>query len=46
VEQGVVTLEGTVDWNFERLNAADAIRNLAGVVRVNNFISVAPATTS
>lgn len=45
VEQGVVTLEGIVDWNFERLNAADAIRNLAGVIRVNNFISVSPTTT-
>jgi osmotically-inducible protein OsmY len=46
VEQGVVTLEGAVDWNFERQNAVDAIRNLAGVIRVNNFISVAPAATS
>lgn len=45
VEEGVVTLEGVVDWNFERQNAADAIRNLAGVVRVNNFVSVAPYTT-
>jgi len=45
VEQGVVTLEGIVDWNFERQNAADAIRNLAGVIRVNNFISVSPTTT-
>ena len=45
VEQGTVTLEGSVDWNFQRQNAVDAIRNLPGVIRVCNFISLTAAAT-
>ncbi|HVU94129.1 MAG TPA: BON domain-containing protein [Puia sp.] len=46
VEDGVVTLDGQVDWNFQRQNAVDAIQNLIGVIRVNNFIVVKPSPTS
>lgn len=46
VEAGIVTLEGEVDWNFQRQNAVNAIQNLIGVVRVNNFIVVKQAPTS
>ena len=46
VEGGIVTLEGELEWNFQRQNAADAIRNLTGVLRVNNFIAVKPAATT
>ena len=46
VEDSVVTLEGQVDWNFQRLAAADAIRNLPGIVRVNNYVVVKPTATS
>lgn len=45
VESGVVTLEGEVDWNFQRVNAVGAISNLPGVLRVNNFIVLRPAAT-
>jgi len=31
VENGWVTLSGEVDWNYQRLDAADVIRNLIGV---------------
>ncbi|MDR3714227.1 MAG: BON domain-containing protein [Puia sp.] len=42
VEGGAVTLEGEVEWNFQRLAAANAIQNLIGVRKVNNFIVVRP----
>ena len=45
VENGIVTLEGMVDWNFQRNAASDAIRNLAGVKRVDNLIYVKPYVT-
>lgn len=42
VENGVVRLEGEVDWEFERSNAKSAIKNLAGVNGVINLISIKP----
>jgi osmotically-inducible protein OsmY len=45
VEDGVVSLDGTVDWLYQRQNAFDAVRNLAGVVLVNNNIVVAASPT-
>lgn len=42
VEKGVVTLEGDVEWNYQREAAADAIKNLYGVRMVHNFITVKP----
>lgn len=46
VEDSVVTLEGKVDWNYQRQSAADAIRYLPGIVRVDNFITVKAVATS
>jgi osmotically-inducible protein OsmY len=46
VEKGVVSLTGEVDWNFQRQAALDAVKDLAGVTRVNNYISVKPGVTS
>lgn len=46
VEKGVVTLTGEVDWNFQRQAAVDAVKNLAGITRVNNYITVKPGVTS
>ena len=46
VEDSVVTLEGEVDWNYERQAAVDSIRYLPGVVRVDNLITVKAAATS
>lgn len=45
VEDGVVTLEGTVDWNFQRTAAADTIKYLSGVRSVNNHIVIKPGIT-
>jgi osmotically-inducible protein OsmY len=46
VEKGVVSLTGEVDWNYQRQAAVDAVKNLAGVTRVNNYIVVKPGVTS
>jgi len=46
VENGVVTLEGEVDWNFQREAARDSVNNLAGVRQINNFITVKPKVTA
>jgi len=43
VEDGVVTLSGDVEWNYQRQAAVTAIQNMAGIKRVNNFILVKPS---
>lgn len=40
VSEGWVTLEGTVDWRFQRTAAEDAVAELAGVLGVSNLIHV------
>lgn len=40
VEDGVVTLEGEVEWPYQRINAFNAVENLTGVRMVNNFIKL------
>jgi len=40
VDDGWVTLEGTVSWNYQRVRAEKAVRYLAGVRGVNNQITV------
>jgi osmotically-inducible protein OsmY len=40
IDDGAVTLEGSVTWNFERDAAEQAVRNLTGVVAVYNVISL------
>jgi osmotically-inducible protein OsmY len=42
VEDGVVTLEGDVEWEYQRKAAKDAIENLPGVRDVFNYITVKP----
>lgn len=42
VEKSRVTLEGTVDWQYQRASAADGVRYLTGVRDVNNHIVVNP----
>jgi osmotically-inducible protein OsmY len=46
VENGVVTLSGELDWNYQRQAAVDAVHNLAGITRINNFITIKPGMTS
>lgn len=40
VEDGVVTLDGEVEWDYQRNAAKNAVERLAGVRRINNFISI------
>jgi osmotically-inducible protein OsmY len=42
VKNGFITLEGMVDWKFEKDAAAAAVRNLLGVRGVSNQIEVKP----
>jgi VCBS repeat-containing protein len=46
VSNGWVTLEGNVDWRYQRDASARAVRNLAGVRGVTNNIGVAAASVS
>lgn len=42
VEDGVVTLEGDVEWGYQRKAVKDSIENLPGVRDVLNYIIVKP----
>ena len=42
VFQGWITLEGTVSWNYQRVAADEAVRNLMGVTGVSDLIEVKP----
>ena len=45
VEDGIVTLEGEVDWNFQRRIAQELLSGLSGVRSIVNNISVKPLVT-
>ena len=40
VENGWLTLDGEVDWQYQRASATRAVRNLAGVKGVSNMITL------
>jgi len=42
VRDGWITLEGSVDWQYQRIAADEAVRYLIGVKGVNNLIAVSP----
>ncbi len=42
VDDGWIKLTGEVDWQFQRVAAENALRNLWGVVGVSNLIAVKP----
>jgi osmotically-inducible protein OsmY len=44
VSGGVVTLSGSVNWQFERRAAEDDVAKLSGVVAINNDIEIVPET--
>ncbi len=46
VQQGAVTLEGLVTWNYQRDAAERAIRHLRGVVAVYNSITLKPEASA
>jgi osmotically-inducible protein OsmY len=43
VEKGYVTLSGDVDWQYQRLAAADSVRFLMGVTGVSDQIGIKPS---
>ena len=43
VEGGWLTLTGDVEWQYQRLNAEDHVRYIAGVIGINNQIAIKPA---
>lgn len=46
VEKGWLTLEGQVDWQFQRQQAHDAVAHLSGVKGVSNLLTLAPQPNS
>lgn len=45
VEDGVVSLEGEVTWDYQRIAARNAVEFLTGVRRINNYLTVKPLVT-
>jgi osmotically-inducible protein OsmY len=43
VQNGLVTLSGEVDWWYQKSAAEDTVRNLMGVVFINNKITIKPS---
>jgi osmotically-inducible protein OsmY len=46
VERGVITLDGTVDWQFQKAAADRAVHKLTGVTGVINRIAVEPQVSA
>lgn len=46
VEGGCLTLSGQVKWQYQRLDATDAVRHLPGVTAVSNQIAIQPAVSA
>ena len=46
VRDGYVTLDGTVDWNFQREAAERAVRHIAGVRNIGNIITIKQVASS
>jgi osmotically-inducible protein OsmY len=46
VEKGWVTLEGTVDWQYQKSLAESSVEKLRGVVGITNNIAVKPRVTA
>jgi osmotically-inducible protein OsmY len=45
VREGCITLEGGVEWNYQRSAAESAVRHLKGVKNVSNAISIHPVAS-
>jgi osmotically-inducible protein OsmY len=46
VENGWLTLSGSVEWQYQRQAATDSVRNLVGVAGVSNQISIQPSLSA
>ncbi len=42
VQQGRATLDGEVEWNFQRTSAEEDVRKLRGIVGILNYITLKP----
>jgi osmotically-inducible protein OsmY len=42
MENGVVSLEGEVEWDYQRTAASKTVEHLAGVKMLHNFITIKP----
>ncbi len=45
VKDGWLTLEGSVEWNYQRDLAESAVRRVSGIKGVNNLVTVKPQVT-
>jgi osmotically-inducible protein OsmY len=45
VKDGWITLEGTVEWNYQRTRAEEAVRHISGVKGITNLILLKPSVT-
>src|SRR5258707_980159 len=45
VEKGWVTLEGSVDWQYEKIRVESAVKKLKGVIGITNNIEVKPSVS-
>ncbi len=46
VSKGWITLEGEVDWQYQRDAALEAVHHLVGVTGVNNLVTVKPRVSA
>jgi osmotically-inducible protein OsmY len=46
VRDGFITLEGIVEWNYQRSAAESAVRHLKGVKNVSNDIRISPTASA
>jgi osmotically-inducible protein OsmY len=46
VEKGWVTLEGSVDWQYEKIRVESAVKKLKGVIGIINNLEVKPSVSS
>jgi len=42
VEDGIVTLTGEVEWQFQKIAAANAIKDISGIKEIHNKIALKP----
>ncbi|RKR84693.1 osmotically-inducible protein OsmY [Mucilaginibacter gracilis] len=40
VEHGVITLEGTLQWNFQKQAATKSLKNITGITKIKNMIVI------
>lgn len=46
VSDGWLTLEGHVDWNYQKESGLAAVRNLKGIKGIHNFVTVKPTVNT